>query len=241
MRRSNVRAFALASRHSQGAQIARHLVGLGHREGAFILPSLPDHGTQELANGFVDAFALAGSGFKAQWYVPPGVGGFPDMAARVEGSAILLDLKRLRSRYAVPTAVGSHYLDALFWDQEARKLASYREWSHYLEPLFGALLEQRSITAWACYNDDIALAACEFLRSHDIAIGTRISVVGIDDSRDAWANNITSYSFNLRAVVRAMLEHALETHVQRRRRENAPVTIQGDVVARGSSATPRGS
>jgi DNA-binding LacI/PurR family transcriptional regulator len=68
-----------------------------------------------------------------------------------------------------------------------------------LQPTFTKLLRERSISAWICANDDLALLAWEFLR-HQRGTLHVPSVVGFDNTPEANAVGLTSHDFRYDAM-----------------------------------------
>lgn len=113
------------------------------------------------------------------------------------------------------------------------KLAYLREaTAHDGRRTFEALAARRDITAWACYNDDVALAALEFCRTSGIDVPGQLSIVGFDDTWQASLAGLTSYNFGFRSLVRAMIRGLLDTGLQR---PGSMAPPPGHVVARTTS------
>jgi DNA-binding LacI/PurR family transcriptional regulator len=63
--------------------------------------------------------------------------------------------------------------------------------AHCAQDFFKQALAREDITAWVCANDDLAIAAWQFLRKHDRCI----SLLGFDNSPLAQIRGIASYDF----------------------------------------------
>jgi DNA-binding LacI/PurR family transcriptional regulator len=104
----------------------------------------------------------------------------------------------------------------------------------HMESHFREALEDRSLTAWVGANDMVGLVALGYLRGSRIAVPSRISVVSFDDMIEAFGVGLSSYNFNVAAIVRCMFEHILSPP-----RPRDPVIadyeIPGMVMARRSS------
>jgi len=106
-----------------------------------------------------------------------------------------------------------------------------------LAPVFERALADTTVTAWVCCNDPVALAALHYLKTvRQVVVPGRLSVVGFDNTLDAFSSDLTSYDFNIPAVVRAMIDFVIRPprgparpggHVQR---------IDGVLVERSSTA-----
>lgn len=97
------------------------------------------------------------------------------------------------------------------------------------------LYEDTSIDAWIGLNDNMALIALDFVRSRRKRSGRVIRVAGFDDSDMAHANELTSYNWNVGAVVQAMVDFILENPRGRHLQTVSPVEIPGFVVERAST------
>ncbi|MBD3240071.1 MAG: GntR family transcriptional regulator [Chitinivibrionales bacterium] len=120
-----------------------------------------------------------------------------------------------------------------FYDDSARLLrrARLRE---SLEPVFASELARANATAWVGDNDELALAALEYLERHHPRGNVPIAVVGFDDSIEAVGAGLTSYDFNGQACAAAAMNHILWPN--RFRHEPNPQPIEGFVVQRRSTA-----
>jgi DNA-binding LacI/PurR family transcriptional regulator len=104
-----------------------------------------------------------------------------------------------------------------------------------------ALKGPTSVTAWVCYNDELAADCLDSLAGRGVEVPGELSVVGFDDSDEASRRSITSYNFNGSAYVHAMVEFLLNP--ARRglfRRDRDIVTYEGYVTPRRSSGRPHG-
>ncbi len=109
-----------------------------------------------------------------------------------------------------------------------------------LDPLLREAIAHRDITAWVAANDAIGIHCLDFLTRRGIAVPRDISVVGFDDSLEAFLYKLTSFSHNYPAVVRAMLAHVLQPRVgPERPTTTLPVEVDGFVNRRDSVGVPR--
>jgi DNA-binding transcriptional regulator YhcF (GntR family) len=109
-----------------------------------------------------------------------------------------------------------------------------------MRPLFTQALSRREVSAWVGGNDEVALAAMDFLHERRIASPARISVVGFDNSPAAAARRLTSYSFNEARTVDTVMRYVLvDARRSAGRRDGSPVAlVDGAVVERDSVARP---
>lgn len=97
------------------------------------------------------------------------------------------------------------------------------------------LTVREQVTAWIAENDELALAALEHLRMARTIIPRQLSVAGFDDSEEAHMRGLTSYNFNGSAYVNAMVRTVLGS-ASAKRRAHAPVSFEGVVIPRMSTA-----
>ena len=101
-----------------------------------------------------------------------------------------------------------------------------------LQDLFEQTLKDKHITAWVGANDQIAVFILEFLRKCGVKVPQDISVASFDDSFHAHAYQLTSYNFNIPAIVSAALQHILRSQTSPQARRAKIVHIDGVVVKR---------
>jgi DNA-binding LacI/PurR family transcriptional regulator len=105
-----------------------------------------------------------------------------------------------------------------------------------LQPLFEKALSDRSITAWVCSSDPQALMALEFVRARGKTVPKDISVMGFDDTTDAYNNGLTSYNFDIGQAAYRMLNFILDPRTESR--GPTVVEIPGMVVERETTGVP---
>lgn len=99
-------------------------------------------------------------------------------------------------------------------------------------PVFMRMLsEHPHCTCWVTANDSVALMVRKFFNS--VRKHSPPHLVSFDDSLEAFADNITSFNFNLPGIVSAILSHLLYPYAPRPDSPNETVVeIDGWVVAR---------
>jgi len=78
-----------------------------------------------------------------------------------------------------------------------------------LADTIGPYTGDRNITAWIAVNDELALACMDVLAGARIRIPGRVAVAGFDDGFEASEHKLTSYNFNGRAALSALVNHVL--------------------------------
>ncbi|MBD3241741.1 MAG: GntR family transcriptional regulator [Chitinivibrionales bacterium] len=232
--RGPFRFFTLGTSVHDGTIVGRYLAGLGHRRVAWISPQRGELWSLGRETGLKRALerpttkqnAVCELGFalapeeQRDW----------NRGGRVR-----------RALASLETAFGDSGFSA---DPSARRtLAFVRQLreehidlvGRRLEALFERALRDESITAWVCVADRIAVRALSWLRKRGVDVPGRVSVMGFDDSIEAFFAGLTSYNFNVPAVTRAMLNHVLAPPQQGGLRRERAVSVSGYVTVRSST------
>jgi DNA-binding LacI/PurR family transcriptional regulator len=222
-----LRLFRAATNDIACREVARHLLGLGHRRMAYISPIVDSVWTVDRARALSEAVARAGTDATVLSYATTAEaaeGVLRDAGQRSELEQ-LVELNRGVRSLAFQT-------DLIMQREQIRPL---------LVPLMERALQDRSITAWVAANDNVALECLDYLKSRGVRVPRDLSLVGFDDPLEAFFRRITTYNYNAGAIVHAMLSHVLST-VGRRPRGAAtqePVVVEGFMNVRGSTAAAR--
>ncbi|MBD3242250.1 MAG: GntR family transcriptional regulator [Chitinivibrionales bacterium] len=110
---------------------------------------------------------------------------------------------------------------------------------------FAPILEQASArteaTAWVGQNDEMAIAALDFLSESGVEVPQAVSVLGFDDSPQALVRGLTSYNFGAMAGMHAVVNHVLRPGFPFRKRTGTPSVYrhEGLVIARRSTGPAR--
>jgi DNA-binding LacI/PurR family transcriptional regulator len=108
------------------------------------------------------------------------------------------------------------------------------------KPLFENALGDRTITAWVCSNDAIALSAMRFLRSRSAGVPEELSVVGFDNVPESRYNGLTTYNFNYPNIAAEMLAFVLSPRSGPTAQPSSPVEIEGIFIERESTGKGKG-
>jgi len=95
------------------------------------------------------------------------------------------------------------------------------------QALFEEAIQKRTISAWVTDSDTTALEAIRFLQTHGYRVPEDISVVGFDDSLEAFFHKLTSFNFNVSGIMNAMVHHILHAKHTRSEKKSAVVEIDG--------------
>jgi DNA-binding LacI/PurR family transcriptional regulator len=112
-----------------------------------------------------------------------------------------------------------------------------------MEPLCERALKDGAITAWVAANDETATILMDFLQMRGVKVPRQISVISFDNFHDAARRRLTSYDFNLRAVLHAALTFLVHTAEFTDLRRKSVIEMPGMLVERESvrKATGTGS
>ena len=72
----------------------------------------------------------------------------------------------------------------------------------FMHTLFNKAIKNDDCTAWVCSNDYIAFMAMDYLKEYS---SKKIALIGFDDTFEAFRRGLTSYNFNIQALVQLML------------------------------------
>jgi DNA-binding LacI/PurR family transcriptional regulator len=219
--------MATSSRSAE--QVGRFLSDLGHRHLAYICLAPGDSITRLRYEGL--AAVLAGAGSVALAHPEPAV----DVEATLNATPLYRRYREAvrRGSEALAARLGGRRtevgVDDFTWPVARRALVS-----RSLAPVLANLLKG-PCTAWVCYNDELALLTLDYLAERRVSVPGRVSVVGFDDTLEAFGRALTSYNFNAPAAVRAMLDHVLGAGTVAGRDRHGAIEAPGMVMARQSS------
>jgi DNA-binding LacI/PurR family transcriptional regulator/DNA-binding GntR family transcriptional regulator len=231
-----LRVFSLATSDKPGLQMGRYLAGLGHRRIAYLSPYHRQSWSQMRLAGLARALADAGGGADAVT-VFVSAGSMADeepFRLRAERLADFGALRRSVDAWAdsAPPAAAAQARDLAQWGLPSAAMRAG------VNQEVGALCEQALadplVTAWVFPNDNAALMGLRYLDGRSVAVPARLSVAGFDDAAESVRRRLTSYSFNLPALIAAMLRHVLSPGVGTGSARR--VVIDGHVVPRQSTA-----
>jgi DNA-binding LacI/PurR family transcriptional regulator/DNA-binding transcriptional regulator YhcF (GntR family) len=236
--KKNVMGFDIDYLESVGGCAADFLLSLGHRSIAYISPYHNIEWSHNRLNGLRNSFIKA--------YYPDGVKDFCITTMESSWDYTL----RSRSKFDIPACINLDTIETLFPESfishfDRLKQAAdtvFRDGVIYEAciPLFEEALRIESITAWVLCNDETAILALNFLEGKQIDVPGRLSVVGFDDRYDALDNQLTSYNFNVRGLVEAMLDFILNP-LSRLYRNKKKIDISGTLVTRSTTDAPGSS
>ncbi|MBD3419987.1 MAG: GntR family transcriptional regulator [Chitinivibrionales bacterium] len=232
LKRRNVRLFTVALSPRPARTVGHYLLGRNHRTIAYISPFHKAIWSQNRLFGFQDVFDKAG--------VPDGV-----RAIVNENSPVVFEVKQTashkKSNWKQMRRYYAHWrnklpqfycesLDYIFDFYLPMRVLPKQEFDYSLQALFDAALNLEGCTAWVAANDEIAIAALQYLRRKGIIVPGDVSVIGFDDTREAMNEGVTSFNFNMRAVSRLSVAFLMNT--QSVKAGSRSIEVEGHLVER---------
>ncbi len=228
-RSRDAQLFAVAQTGASGAAVGTHLVRLGHRRIAVFSPEPLAGGWSRRWEQLCAAYASAGVAPGPELFVCPE--GF-----RQQDAETVRQLDRFEHATRVLLRTNTTSLTQSFVANRAGPYLSASRLALRMTPVFEQALRRGGYTAWVGMSDVCARAALHFLRARGVRVPAQVSVVGVDNDSEAFADGLTTYDFNMPAVVHAMVQHVL-THRRGPRSAGAPpyVELPGQVLVRQTS------
>jgi DNA-binding LacI/PurR family transcriptional regulator len=218
------RVFSIANSTAAGRAVGRFLRDNGHRRVAFLSPYHEVGWAVNRLGGLRDGLG--------EGVVAGVLDKYPDdwsIRRAILSATPYRRLAREVERFSRACGIAQS-LEQPFHLDPAFTYVLERYLAQEMRPVFRRVVRDEEVTAWVGVNDATALAALAFLRERG---GARVKVVGFDNTFEALAAGMTSYDFNVPALVQALLEHIV-TFGSRRGREGRDLEIEGSVVERGS-------
>jgi DNA-binding transcriptional regulator YhcF (GntR family) len=202
--------FPVGVSATPGKKVANYLLSLGHHHVAFFSAFHKSLWSRTRYQGMLDTYAEAGypgwpqlfGRSQDDWQVDVNTPPLPGLA----------DVSQIPAAYDV--------------------VKNRIQMGICLQPLFEQAIANSAITAWVAANDGIAVCAQEFLQARGIKVPGQISLVSFDDTVASMARRITSYNFNLPAIVIAAFRHILQSKPRSEAPRPRTVEIPGAIVER---------
>jgi DNA-binding LacI/PurR family transcriptional regulator len=218
---------------SAGSKVARFLLHNGHKKVAFFSPFHQTTWSKTRLQSIIQTFESAGLTDAVDAYTiddTPFPFGYRKPVSCGKGmmnTFLHTVLPSYRDNGASPH-IAEHLRDAL------ERMAEEEELRASMQPFFEKAILNKAVSAWVCVNDKAAMVAMDFLKRH---AGKRsIALVSYDDTFEAFKYKITSYNFNVSALVNAMLLYILYPRRERLRKySEKPVLIEGTIVERATN------
>jgi DNA-binding transcriptional regulator YhcF (GntR family)/DNA-binding LacI/PurR family transcriptional regulator len=225
-----IRLFILDGNASAGCKVARFLLHNGHKKVAFFSPFHQTTWSKTRLEGIIQTYESAGVTSAVDAYTIDNIPfpfGYRKPVSCGKGTMNTF-LHTVLPRYrdnGDSLRIADHLRDSL------ERMAEEEELRASMRPFFEKAIQNTAASAWVCVNDKAAMVALDFLKLH--AGVRRIELVSYDDTFEAFKHKITSYNFNVSALVNAMLLFVLYPRRERLRKySEKPVLIEGTIVER---------
>ncbi len=226
----NLTFFNIGYSPLPGFQMGNYLLSLGHRDIAYLSPFHGSRWSQERLYGLIDSIKSAGP----EYHVHP----FTDSQAESEWT--FTDLKK----DAILGVVDTTSLYKQLPGEMKRRIERFKTEginlfrdACILDRIRNSLdyiISRGDITAIVAANDLTALLVLEYLRQRELKIPENISVASFDNTFEGLIQGLTSFNFNTRAMVEAMLSIATGSDSD----ENREVRYFGGTVMERASTGP---
>jgi DNA-binding LacI/PurR family transcriptional regulator len=229
------RLVRLVDGYTAGRDVGRTLLRLGHRRIAYISPSHRAPWSKERLAGLKEACREAG--------VPGAVRAFTvnalyshQLHLRKDYPRLLASIERILDTGMHGAARGHDLEDGVLQALKAEigPVAESVAYRAKLRPLLQRARTQSQATAWVGANDNCALECLQYLRGMNVRIPHDVSVVGFDDAFDSFTHELSSYDFNGRAAMQAMVGSVLHPSRGRGVSPGGVLSIDGHLVVRHS-------
>jgi len=229
----HARVFRLGTGMLAGESVGRYLLELGHRDIAYLSPRPAEHVGDRRLDGLRKAYTGNGlTGGVHRYYVSSATGSETDAIHSAHGKTFRYGVMKKASEFI--RHYGASEMKQHSVSRSVKLLIRTGLRSVLYHDVFTEALSREGITAWVTYNDSVAFGALEFLEEHGVSVPGRLSLVGFDNTGEALARGLTSYDFNIPAIMHAVVEHILAP-TARRRQKHVVVEIPGRVMERDST------
>ncbi|MBD3164962.1 GntR family transcriptional regulator [bacterium] len=206
-----IRFFGVGATESVATrEIGRFLIQSGHRRVAWISPLNAAHWSRDRQRGLQEVFREAGLDDGVVSFTIENAGSEIELIDNDQEvlSWILAGLDHARGECEGLSNLAGETVGHLRRkvDMSFKAILLRR----YLEPLCEQALADPAISAWVVANDPAALLALSFLEKRGVKVPQQISVIGFDDSVEAFMRKLSSYNFAGPAVMQAMLHNILD-------------------------------
>ena len=233
-RNPRIRHFLVAASSSAGQAVGELLLRLGHRRVAYLTPVGASSYCRKRYEGIARVFAQAGMADGLLRMAPGNAESFEHIVAHHQAmpgfARIGAELERFSQTITPSAQACADTFDTFYRDTMLLRRAIQRE----LFPVLDRAILDRSISALVGVNDWTALIAMVHARERGVRVPEELALLGFDDTFEAFAHGLSSYDYNMPALVQAMLEHILSTP-QRRLEALPPLEVPGVLRLRRST------
>jgi DNA-binding LacI/PurR family transcriptional regulator len=227
--------FQIGADSGPAETIGQYLLQLGHHHIAYISPLHASKWSETRYEGLCKVYASAG--------YEKGVSAFT-----IDNFALPEDYQRemIESHNLSPFLNQCDMIEKSFFSLPETSFGSLRERAvkyllpseirSRLTPMFDRISADPTITAWVGCNDTVAIAALHYLNvTKKTPVPESISIVGFDNTLEAFNNNVTSFDFNIPTTVRSMIDFILNPARFMQNKSGKVQFVKGMLVKRGST------
>jgi DNA-binding LacI/PurR family transcriptional regulator len=229
---------AVAYTEQCGLKAGQFLIERGHRSVAYISATHGNPWSKNRLRGLIQAFENAGFSDAVQIYTLDAYENIWSFQ-HVPDSRFARNKGHFRTLYSGLSGLirsSDLFLKKKFImaNSEMNQLEAYIKMRNGVSPLVERAILDSPVTAFACANDAIAMMALCNLKKHGKRVPQDISVVGFDDTLDAYHERLSSFNFNMQSTAARMFAHIVMPNARSRMQRS--VEIPGYMVERSSSA-----
>jgi DNA-binding LacI/PurR family transcriptional regulator len=218
-----------------GETVGKYLLSKGHRHVAYISPFTNTWSTCRY-DGVRASFQTAGLDNGVERFIIEGYSDFwkyePKAKTRFPTEQLQNTFRALAGN-SPPVFVhqlNKYMLKLLFTGITSSEIY------YQLAQLCDEALRDSTITAWVAANDQTAIFLLDYLNQNNIPVPGKLSLVSFDDTRGAVEHNLTSYNFNIGALVNAMLMNITNRRSFPLSRKKRQIEVEGSIIERETSS-----
>ncbi len=229
--RYRTRTFIVGPGTRPAEEMGRFLLGLGHRRIAHVTYEMQQPFYRERDEGLRRVFSRAGTETAVSTF-RTGRTSTVDLSDNERSRFLAMMSEFLSVEGLAPGGFESRQRVASDLFTDLNQALARQQFREALYPQLDTLLHSTPVTAIVGYNDQIAVDILDYLHDRGVRVPRDVSVVGFDDTPEAFSYQLTSYEFNAAGVTGAVMHHILEPAVPR---DDRVVQIEGRIVKRLSA------
>lgn len=192
-----IQVFSLATSSKAAKQVASFMLELGHKSIAYFSPFHLREWSKARLSGLEEIFSRH-SGMNIQAYTIDKLGSHSFIEMVRPDKVFESFISKAQESPDMPELLINALKNVRMNITKSLLKEAIRE---SMKPLFEKAFADGNKSAWVCANDNVAIMALEWLKEH----GGRIAIAGFDDTFEAFRTGLTSYNFNVQALVNCML------------------------------------